>query len=64
MKQLLSLLFILALCALSWAAIGYGAALLVRWLGWTIGLSIIATAVLYAVGFVANEIRNAVDSGD
>lgn len=64
MKQLLTLLCILALCAISWDAIGYGAVLLVRRLGWPIGLSIIATAVLYAVGFVANEIRNAVDSGD
>jgi amino acid transporter len=64
MKQTLSFLFILALCALSWAAIGYGAALLVRWLGWTLAASIIATAVLCVVGLFAREIRNSVDAGD
>lgn len=64
MKQTLSLLCILALCASSWAAIGYGAALLVRWLGYPIGLSIIATAVLCVVGFISHEIRNSIDAGD
>lgn len=64
MKQLLAFLLILALCALSWAAIGYGAALLIRWLGYPIGLSVIATAVAGVVGLIAHEIRNAVDVGD
>jgi len=64
MKQTLSLLFILALCAISWAAIGYGAALLIRWLGWPIGSSIIAIGILSVVGFISHEIRNSVDAGD